>query len=332
MELARVLEDIAPGAASIRIVSTLTGQITDGAQFNAGYWARQMREPVQFYVAMKNLIASGNDVFIEIGPHPVLAPAIAQCLSGAAKEGHILPSMRRDRGGHSVMLESLASLYGLSCPVLWERIYTSGRCVNLPPYPWQHKRYWLDAAVVQRRSSPAHPLLGNPLPELAHSPGARVWESALSKTELPFLWEHRIQGVSLIPAAAFVELILAAGGEERTSIRNVAFQQKCALTEDGSRVLQVTITPESAIRIHSRVTDGAWTLHATATFDGKVDGARNGADVNEIRNRCSASVSGEVYYRKFVRLDSTTVALFKPSSICGAVKAKHWHKSTLRRK
>lgn len=148
-ELVQSLQGLAPQAASIPIISTVTGSWRDGRDFDADYWGRNIREPVRFAAGVDELVQTKHNLFLEFSPHPVLAMNISQCLRHYGKEGAVLPSLRRQEGEQIVMLGSLGILYTLGYPIEWNRLYTSGgRYVSLPSYPWQRSRYWLDEVHI----------------------------------------------------------------------------------------------------------------------------------------------------------------------------------------
>jgi surfactin synthase thioesterase subunit/malonyl CoA-acyl carrier protein transacylase/acyl carrier protein len=157
-EYMRSLQGINPQAASIPIISTITGKAQDGREFNSDYWRRSIREPVQFAAAIEQLAKTKHDLFIELSPHPVLAMNISQCLQASSRPGVVLPSLRRQEAEKFVMLRSLGSLYTLGYPIKWNKFYhKGGRCVSLPSYPWQRERYWVgkENVSVSVSSSPA---------------------------------------------------------------------------------------------------------------------------------------------------------------------------------
>ena len=83
-----------------------------------------------------------------------------------------------------------------------------GRYVALPNYPWQRERHWYPLTsegydLVNRRR--VHPLLGYPL----HDAEA-AWENQLDTATLPWLAGHVVDGAAVFPAAAYVEMALAA--------------------------------------------------------------------------------------------------------------------------
>jgi len=76
---------------------------------------------------------------------PDLAEAIAQCLRHYDQAGTVIPSLPGEDEERAVMLEALGALYALGYALDWRALYPSGgRCVQLPTYPWQRERLWLD--------------------------------------------------------------------------------------------------------------------------------------------------------------------------------------------
>lgn len=169
-DLLLALEGLEPRSASVPIYSSVTGMVSNGLDFEAPYWGRNLREPVLFSTAVQRLLKDGHDIFLEISPHPILLSAIQQGIHHFGQEGAVLPSVRREEDDHTVMLGSLGALYTLGYPVDWSRTYpTGGRCVRLPSYPWQPERCWLATAAEDsdaRREISGLPLesLGDDLP------------------------------------------------------------------------------------------------------------------------------------------------------------------------
>jgi acyl transferase domain-containing protein/surfactin synthase thioesterase subunit len=145
-ELVAALQDLKPQPATIRLLSTVTGQRVEGEALDASHWGRNIREPVRFADAIAQLIAEKHTLFVEISPHPILAGYISQCLRDSEQEGTVLPSLRRQTEEHETMLSSLGALYSKGYAVDWRKLYPAGgRCVTLPTYPWQRSRYWVDS-------------------------------------------------------------------------------------------------------------------------------------------------------------------------------------------
>jgi acyl transferase domain-containing protein/acyl carrier protein len=165
----RVEEDLAalrPRPVEIPMISTVTGAAVSGPDLDAAYWRRNVRQPVRFADAMAAL--EGHAVFLEIGPHPVLAVAVAQCLERTGGEAAVLASLRRGRDERETLLETLGALYATGHPVDWRGVHPDGgRFAALPTYPFQRQRYWIEGAV----RGPAMPQM--PLtPQIPQPPAA----------------------------------------------------------------------------------------------------------------------------------------------------------------
>jgi acyl transferase domain-containing protein len=117
--------------------------------------ARNLREPVLFYAALKQLLADGNSTFVEISPHPILLAPIEGVLHEEHKPGPAVPSLHRDRGEGEVMLGSLGALYASGREIDWRRLYPRGRLMPLPAYPWQRKRFWIEGKALSVSEAPA---------------------------------------------------------------------------------------------------------------------------------------------------------------------------------
>ena len=295
------LGGLAPRTAAIPLVSTLTGAVARGEEWDAAYWRRQARQPVLFANAVAALIGQGHRRFLEIGPHPVLSAALR------AAGGTAFPSLRRGEPGRDTLLRSLAALWVQGQPVDWRRFHErGGRPVALPAYPWQRERCWLDTKREPRAAAGGHPLLGPPL-SLAHPRRQWVWERDLGARDLPFLEDHRIEGAMVVPATAYLEMAVAASaqasGELPAGLADVRFLSPMVVPETGARRVQVVLAREedgeAGFQIFSR-TDGPWTLHA----DGRVlpaNGNRlpEAVDLAAVRSRCPDLVPGADLYPRF---------------------------------
>ncbi|HEX6865288.1 MAG TPA: acyltransferase domain-containing protein, partial [Thermoanaerobaculia bacterium] len=147
-ELEAALSDLRPRPAAVPLVSTVTGAWAAGTDLGATYWRRNVREPVRFADAVGTLEVEGFGLFLEIGPHPVLAASIAE-----GREATVLASLRRGRDERETLLEALGSLYTLGSPVDWREVSPGGgRLVRLPAYPFQRQRYWFEVEKSTREA------------------------------------------------------------------------------------------------------------------------------------------------------------------------------------
>jgi acyl transferase domain-containing protein/acyl carrier protein len=323
-DLMQALAGLQPQAESVPIYSTVTGQISHGLQFDAPYWARNMREPVLFSTAVQHLVEDGHDIFLEISPHPILLSAMQQGFHHFGQEAAVLPSLRHEEDERTVLLGSLGALYTLGYPIDWNLIYpTGGRCVQLPCYPWQRERYWLEPSTgdtdpyrerAARSGTANHPLLGWHF-NSADPAGTHYWETTLDKKSLPYLDDHRIQDVAVLPASAYLEMALAAAakdfGAQSVTLKDIEFRKALFLPEGATHTIQVILSQggdgAASFHIYSRAAGvehagKSSMLHATgkiclqqATSSVAPDAGQE--TLTEIRTRCAEMISGLDYYR-----------------------------------
>ena len=120
------------------------------------YWRRQIRETVRFGAGMETLAVAKCEVLIEVGPHPALMAGSGE---GAARERLWVPSLRRGCDDWTTLLTSVARLYVAGVPIDWagfDRPYARRR-VELPTYPWQRERHWIDVPSAHGKPPAALP-------------------------------------------------------------------------------------------------------------------------------------------------------------------------------
>ncbi|MGW8703221.1 type I polyketide synthase, partial [Streptomyces eurythermus] len=147
-ELLEALADVTPQHSSVPFFSTVTADWLDTTALDAGYWFTNLRETVRFQEAVEGLVAQGMGAFVECSPHPVLVPGIEQTLDTVDADAVALGSLRRDEGGLGRFLTSLAEAFVQGVPVDWSRTFegASPRTVDLPTYPFQRQRFWLEGS------------------------------------------------------------------------------------------------------------------------------------------------------------------------------------------
>lgn len=129
-----------PGSASAPrtpFYSAVTGARYE-QPLTAGYWARNLREPVRFDVAVRAAVRDGHTAFLEISAHPTLTPAVA------AEEPSVvvLPTLHREHGSPDDLLRAIVGAHVRGIALSWgDR--APGAPAVLPPYPFEHEHYWL---------------------------------------------------------------------------------------------------------------------------------------------------------------------------------------------
>ncbi|SIO86179.1 Malonyl CoA-acyl carrier protein transacylase [Nocardiopsis sp. JB363] len=138
------LSEIKPARPDIPLYSTLTGELLDGRPLDAAYWFQGLREPVRFAEATEALIAAGHDVFVEVGPHPVLTPALQETAESVGADDTVaFGTLRRDEGGPVRFLTALGQAHVHGIDLDWTPLFDAESTpVDLPTYAFQRQRYW----------------------------------------------------------------------------------------------------------------------------------------------------------------------------------------------
>ena len=79
------------------LYSTVTAAQVTGPDWDAEYWCANVRQPVRFADAMTAVIDSGERVFLEVGPHPVLSGNIKEILLRTGATGTSIGTLKRRR-------------------------------------------------------------------------------------------------------------------------------------------------------------------------------------------------------------------------------------------
>ncbi|MGK5531869.1 type I polyketide synthase, partial [Streptomyces sp. URMC 129] len=167
-ELLGALAGITPGEPRVPFRSTVAGA-ADGTPLDAAHWYRNLRETVRFEDAVRALLDAGHTAFIEMSPHPVLIPGLQETAEeDAERPAVVIASLRRGEGGPARFLTSLGEAHVGGVAVDWPAVLTGwdGRVVELPTYPFQRRRYWLDAAAPAPETAQ---------PARAAAPDAAFW-------------------------------------------------------------------------------------------------------------------------------------------------------------
>ncbi len=266
----RLLEGCAavrPRPAEIPFYSTVTGSQLDAAELNAEYWYRNLRQTVRLSTALGELFSKGHRTFVEVSPHPVLALATLETIEresgSAAADVGVHPTLRRGEGDARRFLRSLAEVWVRGVGVDWEAQFAGATPTSIPTYPFQRRRHWLESAdgagdPGSLGQHPAgHPLFGAEV-SLADGEGSLL-TGRVALQRHPWLADHKVAGLVVVPGTTFVELALRAGRELGCElVEDLVFENPLVLGERSAAVqLQATVGAVDAdgrrsIAIHTR--------------------------------------------------------------------------------
>jgi phthiocerol/phenolphthiocerol synthesis type-I polyketide synthase C len=252
-----------------RLVSTVTGEAVEDEGLDAHYWWRNIRSPVRFAEAMAKLVAEGHRIFLEIGPHPILQSYLNDGLRAAEVQGRVLASLsRRQQDGDPFPLIA-AHCHVAGCDLTPAAVFDGAADPHgLPLYPWDRERFWFDRTVeaLDPVSPPfEHPLLG------FRQPGpVPFWINHLDEEVVPWIADHAIEGVPVLPAAAVVEIALAAARARwpeapALEIFDLEVRRPLPFDKERMRELQTVLASEEGdwqLSSRPRLSDEPLTLHA----------------------------------------------------------------------
>lgn len=258
---------LSSSAAKLPLYSTVTGEQLTGYPDGAAYWWQNTRATVLFEPAVRRMLEDGYTHFVELGPHPVLAPSILE--TAGSQTVTVVPAQRRNDDDSRTLLNCVGTLHSNGFDVDWRTLNPRTELVALPSYPWQAKRFWNEPpeATEDLHYHPVHPLLGQPV-----SGVHLAWEVELSTTAIPFLADHRVQGSVVVPGAVFLEMAMAAATEtygSRHGVADLVLHRALILDDTCDPIVRTTLnedrgTVEFAAFTPTGDGDFAWTLTATA--------------------------------------------------------------------
>ena len=220
-------------------------------------------------------------VFVEASPHPVLTAAVTGILEdlGAPGPVTVTGTLRRDDGGPGRFLASLGGVHVRGVPVDWAAVLPAGQTVELPTYAFRHQRYWAPPAPGRTAGDVSaaglgvvsHPMLAAAT-ELAGGEGYLV-TGRLSVRSQPWLADHVVAGVVLVPGTAFVEMAITAGAAAGCGrVEELTMEAPLVLPGGTAARVQVVVGDagedgQRSIRVFARPEDAAaeepWTRHAS---------------------------------------------------------------------
>lgn len=258
------------------VFSSVTGEIVTYPQkLNSAYWRSNLESTVLFAGAIKSIInkTKGTHAILEIGPHSALAGPLRQIFDSTDQASIYIPTL--SRGAEDTryrMFQALGNLHANGVNVALQNVQGTGHLLtDLPAYPWNHStRYWHESRLAhdwRQRASPHHEILGARVVESSDIEPS--WRNILSLGNVPWLWDHVLQGNVVFPAAGYIsmagEAIRQVNPEvEDYSIRNLALRSPLVLTDDESVEIITTIKPVK----YTDLTDSMWYNVTIMAYDG----------------------------------------------------------------
>lgn len=138
----------------IPLISNVTGTwITAAEATDPNYWTRHLCQPVRFSEGLQK-VAQGHTLLLEVGPGRTLTTLARQ---HSLEEATLLTSLRHPQeeiSDQAFLLKTLGNLWLAGLEIDWAAFYAQEQRqrVPLPPYPFEHQHYWIDAPIAAPRS------------------------------------------------------------------------------------------------------------------------------------------------------------------------------------
>jgi phthiocerol/phenolphthiocerol synthesis type-I polyketide synthase C len=212
--LMRELRGLRPLKARRQFISSVTGALAEGEGLGPDHWWHNVRDPVQFEAGLAQLIKQGMQVFVEVGPKPILGSYLRDALREANLRGAIIETLAEtgEDDDSDPIERAVARVMIAGGQIDSERLFglPPVQAMPLPAYPWRHTAYQVrpTAEAGSVFQPPSNPLLGS-RPRL----DASEWFSTVDPVLFPWIADHKVGGLPVFPAAGYVEVLMAAARE-----------------------------------------------------------------------------------------------------------------------
>ena len=238
-DLSEALAELVPRTPEVPLYSSSMFDPREEPVCNARYWVDNLRRTVRFAAAVQAALEDGYRVFAELAPHPLLTHPLEQNARSLDMPMAALSGMRREQELPHGLRGFVGDLHSAGAAVDFTVLYPTGRLVDSPLPTWTHRHLLLSREGQE--SSPTrgaltvsvHPLLGAHV-RLQEEPERHVWQGEVGTAAQPWLGDHQIRNVAVLPGAAYCEIALAAAHAvlgEAAEVRDIRFEQALLLDE-----------------------------------------------------------------------------------------------------
>ncbi|MFD3925649.1 type I polyketide synthase [Streptomyces sp. NPDC058614] len=265
--------------------STVSEVPRDPGPLDASYWVHNQRDTVHFQRAVQAALADGHRLFIECTAHPLASRPLADIAQEAEVHDLVaVGSLRRGSEDQESFLTHLATVHAAGFEsVDFASRYGDGELVDTPGTVWNRTRHGgqqtpYTLIAPQLPAATQHPLLGGHLHDPDH-PDRHLWQTPIGPDRLPWLGDHRVAGVPVLPGTGFAEMALAAGAEvfgtDRIAVTGLRIEAPLILDPEPEVTTCLLGDADGAhaeVEILSRTADGPL-IHARGTVQALPDTA-----------------------------------------------------------
>lgn len=203
--------------------SSVLGRVAGSSTLTASYWVQNLTSPVLFPDALEKMCKQDGGtptLLIEVGPHAALKGPIGDTLKHLGithSKIAYAPTIVRKENAVETLMKTAADAYvrganldpyAINFPCTGAQGQTF--LTDLPRYPWQHQtRYWHESRIAknhQMRDGVRNDVLG----VMANYSNYMepTWRNIVRLDDLPWLRDHKMQGMVVYPLAGYVSIDL----------------------------------------------------------------------------------------------------------------------------
>lgn len=258
----------------IPLLSNLDGRPHE--QVTPETWATLARMPVRFGDCVAWLRDHGYGRMVELGALAPLTPAIA------AGDAWPIPTLRSGIPEPVAYATALGAIHASGGDVSWPAYFGRDHAptgVSLPTYPFQRETLRIPKHGRDRSSDAVGTLVDDVV--TSASSGETLAKTSLVISDVPWLGEHRLSGQSVLPGAAWIDIVLETAERIELPVIDELIIES-PLTIDGDHLdLQVSFEPtDGASRRftgHARVDDGPWIRHISGRISSNIPATASSA-------------------------------------------------------
>lgn len=289
------LSDLECRSKSVDIFSTVTGNIASGNEFQTGkYWSDNVQKPVQLMKAVSNASSSSTtNVFLEIGPKPVLRVHLRKIMSEINMRGMSLSSMD-ERKETTCIYSALSCLYELGADIQWENISpNNGTPVAIPRCIFNRTKRLLIPAKYRQLLHGIYSRSDSHMFVKMSEREKRTFLFTVSKKTTPFVYDHYFFGKILLPGATFIEAAFEVGQQisnltcSECNI-SVNFVHTLFPESDKQNTVEMEVTKDTEDYSYHFVAKSDERILCYGTISRREDQEREHLDIHPILERCTA--------------------------------------------
>jgi polyketide synthase 5 len=290
-ELTEALAGLTPMTPSVPFYSATQFDPREQPVCDSRYWVDNLRGMVRFASAVRAAMEDGYRVFTELAPHPLLTHAVEQTAKSLDMPIAALAAMRREQPLPFGLQSVVADLHCAGAAIDFSVPYPYGRLVDAPLPSWTHRPLWLtgddqESSGHGGHSVSVHPLLG-PHVHLLEEPVRHVWQGEVGTAAQPWLNDHQIRDVAVLPGAAYCEMALAAARValgDAAEVRDISFEHALLLGEQTTVAASATVASPGMVDFVVEANNGDEQVrHATAVLHTADDQQPPGYDISALR-------------------------------------------------